>query len=800
MKLPPPSLQYVAVLATRATAMPSRPPLRGGRNQWKRGCSNRPFSGGDRAQYVTGDSHIRSVQDSNLGFRQGDAGSFTNQPGHHRPFSQNNQFRRPPPSDHSQHYRPHQQFRPPQQSRQRHQKPLDYRNWEYAITTLPPNSEKFIVLSYNILADYLANGHRSKLYYHIPRHMMDWQWRNKNLIFELGLWSADIMCLQEVDRFQELQDELRPRGYSGIWKMRTGNPVDGCAVFWRSSRFKLLHEECIEFNKLGLRDNVAQICVLESLRQTSKENNAALPTSSPDSNKVVICNIHVLYNPGRGEIKLGQVRVLLDKACAVSKFWNDAPIVLCGDFNCTPKSPLYNFISGQKLDLSEVDRDKVSGQASAEIGPPRSFNPNYRGQHASNFIQGSPMVEWKEANINVNDLTSDPQNLNNPESIVVDAGGHDAEANLESKQNAVDVCKVETGSAFHVQGDGFEEHPSDGDVSVNLSDEFHNCSPAVSSNSEKVNSDVTDIRYKDSVEYTSNSNDDSNVCVERESMNCSILKLSSTKDNVTTGEGCDTDYVDPFSSKTPSSEVSGQTSFADVTEGPRLGNLRHLPSKEISVVEKSAQHEVNITSASTSVDPEVQKNLEKMSLTELDEAIPEGGNTVEDDCTFLSALHNTGDGFASDFASDPPKYMLPVSTDRIEDELSPGLDSETVGVEKTTYDPSLWTPMEIETATGNGECTVLEHPLKLKSTYTEVEDCTGTRDSNGEPLVTSYNRCFFGTVDYIWRSEGLQTVRVLAPIPKHAMQWTSGFPTRKWGSDHIALATELVFMKCSDQS
>lgn len=52
------------------------------------------------------------------------------------------------------------------------------------------------MLSYNILADYLANDHRSKLYYHIPHHMMDWQWRKRNLIFELGLWSPDIMCLQ----------------------------------------------------------------------------------------------------------------------------------------------------------------------------------------------------------------------------------------------------------------------------------------------------------------------------------------------------------------------------------------------------------------------------------------------------------------------------------------------------------------------------------------------------------------------------------------------------------------------------
>jgi len=43
------------------------------------------------------------------------------------------------------------------------------------------------------------------------------------------------------------------------------------------------------------------------------------------------CNCLFLY------IEFKQVRVLLDKAKAVSKLWNDAPIVICGDFNCTPK-------------------------------------------------------------------------------------------------------------------------------------------------------------------------------------------------------------------------------------------------------------------------------------------------------------------------------------------------------------------------------------------------------------------------------------------------------------------------------
>lgn len=57
-------------------------------------------------------------------------------------------------------------------------------------------AEKFVVLSYNILADYLANDHWRNLYFHIPRNMLSWGWRKNKIVFELGLWSADIMCLQ----------------------------------------------------------------------------------------------------------------------------------------------------------------------------------------------------------------------------------------------------------------------------------------------------------------------------------------------------------------------------------------------------------------------------------------------------------------------------------------------------------------------------------------------------------------------------------------------------------------------------
>ncbi|KAK8959996.1 hypothetical protein KSP40_PGU000141 [Platanthera guangdongensis] len=56
--------------------------------------------------------------------------------------------------------------------------------------------QRFKVLSYNILADYLALDHQSNLYFHIPNHILAWEWRKKRLFIEFGLWSPDIMCLQ----------------------------------------------------------------------------------------------------------------------------------------------------------------------------------------------------------------------------------------------------------------------------------------------------------------------------------------------------------------------------------------------------------------------------------------------------------------------------------------------------------------------------------------------------------------------------------------------------------------------------
>lgn len=83
--------------------------------------------------------------------------------------------------------------------------------------------------------------------------------------------------------------------------------------------------------------------------------------------KLVVGNIHVLFNPKRGDVKLGQIRMLLEKANALAEKWGGIPIVLAGDFNSTPDSAIYKFLSTMKLDISLHDRRQLSGLDSSEF-------------------------------------------------------------------------------------------------------------------------------------------------------------------------------------------------------------------------------------------------------------------------------------------------------------------------------------------------------------------------------------------------------------------------------------------------
>lgn len=388
----------------------------------------------------------------------------------------------------------------------------------------------------------------------------------------------------------------------------------------------------------------------------------------------MVCNIHVLFNPRRGEIKLGQIRVLLARAHAVSKLWDDAPVIICGDFNSTPKSPLYNFVAEQKLDLSELPRDQVSGQTSAELHPSRPSNPDSGAFSSGNFSQVL--------------LTANQMKAENCDSPLA-----------EEKKNCPEECS----------GNG----------------PFEDCLPKPLSSvvKEPVESCISSVYVDERTDTKLREND------------IEIL------------HGSHSEYK------------SAICDSYDLEESP--GGIEDDAKSSISPV-KDVIQDLNL----------LGDEMENLHIDEFREDAKEDGSSKEGTSSNIQETNPPGNESLDDTCA---------------------VDSEIIDVEQSKYDRSAWTPVELEAATGSSDCLVMEHPLKLQSVYGEVEDSSGTRDSTGEPAVTSYHRCFLGTVDYIWRSEGLQTSRVLAPIPKHAMQWTRGFPTKKWGSDHVALVSELAF-------
>ncbi|CAI9567247.1 unnamed protein product [Staurois parvus] len=221
----------------------------------------------------------------------------------------------------------------------------------------------FTVLSYNILSQDLIEQN-SHLYQHCPPSILHWDYRWPNLLQELQHWEADILCLQEVQENHykdQIQPSLSALGYSCHYKRRTGRKTDGCAICFKTQRFTLLLESHVEFFRPAVdvlnRDNVGLVLLLRPV--LSEEASEGL---SPPS--LCVANTHLLYNPRRGDIKLAQLALLLAEVDKLSSTTEGqrCPIILCGDLNATPNSPLYQLLHNGVLNCRGLPAWKVSGQ------------------------------------------------------------------------------------------------------------------------------------------------------------------------------------------------------------------------------------------------------------------------------------------------------------------------------------------------------------------------------------------------------------------------------------------------------
>ncbi|OTF81060.1 hypothetical protein BLA29_004319 [Euroglyphus maynei] len=227
---------------------------------------------------------------------------------------------------------------------------------------------QFSLTTYNILAQNLLLNH---LYLYRDSNKSDLEWleRSNRLKQELLELNSDIFCLQEVhmENFTtSILPTLKERGYHMISKLKTGQNHDGCSILFKKNKFQLQDSLEIQMNRLDVshlldRDQVALVVKLCPIGRFRTNTN------------LIVANTHLIFNPKRGDIKLAQLRLLLaeiqrfairnDSANTTDPFKMDYfPIILCGDFNSEPNSPIVEFIKNGQFNFHGLYSGDISGQ------------------------------------------------------------------------------------------------------------------------------------------------------------------------------------------------------------------------------------------------------------------------------------------------------------------------------------------------------------------------------------------------------------------------------------------------------
>ena len=244
------------------------------------------------------------------------------------------------------------------------------------------------------------------MYPHCDAWSLSWPYRCTLLMHELKECHADVICLQEVqlDSYEtDLVPAMAELGYDGLFKQKTRESmgqhgkVDGCAMFWRRSKFTVKQNYSIEFNECAHRavsamkgldeterhkmisrlckDNIAQLIVFEVIPRARAPPAAGgrhihiLPPQALPSH-VCIVNTHLYSNHTRPEIKLWQTLTLLRE---IEHFvlQQELALIICGDFNSEPTSAVYQYLSE-----GGVDRDHPELAAAANANADTHTHPN----------------------------------------------------------------------------------------------------------------------------------------------------------------------------------------------------------------------------------------------------------------------------------------------------------------------------------------------------------------------------------------------------------------------------------------
>ncbi|KAG0315518.1 Glucose-repressible alcohol dehydrogenase transcriptional effector [Dissophora globulifera] len=285
------------------------------------------------------------------------------------------------------------------------------REWIYDSNgPMPMDAKSYVVMSWNILSPRLC--HPSRLDEGCEPVFLDWNYRKEAIMNQIAFTDADIVCLQELE-LKDYEEYFHPHlsrlGYRSVhaYKMNVYEMRDGCAIFYRDSRFKLLNEHVLRFNQVELDDyNVKRASMARdtAIRFNLFHNLAlvALFENRRTKRQVQVATTHLLADPAFPDAKMLQTAILTSRleelkaealafssrgAAATATAASTAsgttphqhqhqhqqqqpqthiPTILMGDFNSLPDSSVVNFLKTGKVATSQFGENDFGKFTRAE--------------------------------------------------------------------------------------------------------------------------------------------------------------------------------------------------------------------------------------------------------------------------------------------------------------------------------------------------------------------------------------------------------------------------------------------------
>ncbi|KAG7195004.1 uncharacterized protein KQ657_004116 [Scheffersomyces spartinae] len=259
-----------------------------------------------------------------------------------------------------------------------------FRNW----LSITPNSDpinNISVFSYNLLSRHYV---WRQVFGYLDQLYLDWtNYRFPLLNNTIRQLQSDIMCFQEMECF--MYEHFWSTNFPGpnyksffirkpnpkYWGNKPSEFMDGVGIFINTDRFEILDQLEVIFSEF-IKDNRKQFDWTDDLMsRVIPRNTVALLVKLHDkiSDKIVfVTNTHLYWSPKFNDVKVIQTKLLLsilNEFIANSKGQNvdDPCVILCGDFNSTPTSKVFELLSNENLHVDKCD----------ELGPFDYGKDNY---------------------------------------------------------------------------------------------------------------------------------------------------------------------------------------------------------------------------------------------------------------------------------------------------------------------------------------------------------------------------------------------------------------------------------------